>query len=128
MPNPSSALAASRMISRSESLPMTIATCGLSLMFVLMSAVVPVLLPGRDRNQLNFEDQCAVGRDVAVAGAAFAVGKLRRNKELPLRSDRHQLQRFGPAFDDAVHGKARRLAAAIGTVKFLAVDQNAAII
>src|ERR1700746_258670 len=85
------------------------------------------LLRLADREQFYFEDQGGSGADVC-AGAAIAVGEVGGDEELPLRSDWHQLQRFGPALDHAVHGEAGGLSALVGAVEFFAVDQGAAIV
>ena len=58
----------------------------------------------------------------------FAVSKIWRNEELILRTDFHQLKRFGPTFDHTADRKGRRLATFVGTVELGAVDQRAAII
>ena len=43
--------------------------------------------------------------------SAVAIGQIRRNEQLPLRSHRHQLQRLGPALDDSAHRERDRLTA-----------------
>ena len=80
-----------------------------------------------DRDQLDVKDKSFTGTDVSTC-AAIAVGEIGGNEELPLRSDRHQLQRFGPALDHASDGKRSRLSTLVRAVEFFAVDQRAAII
>src|SRR6266436_542048 len=77
---------------------------------------------GLDRHQLNFEDEGCVGADAAARTATSAIGKLRRNKQLPLRADGHELQGLRPTFDDAAHRKCRRLAVLVGAIEFCVVN------
>jgi hypothetical protein len=49
-----------------------------------------LLLLLADGEQLDFKNQCFSGADIA-AGAAIAVSKIGRDKQLPLRPDRHHL-------------------------------------
>src|SRR2546425_12443117 len=55
-----------------------------------------------NREELDIKTKGGVGRNVWRI-TSFAVAKVRRDDELPFRSDRHHLQRLDPAFDDAVH-------------------------
>src|SRR5215472_3560343 len=79
-----------------------------------------------DGDQLNFEHQCAVGRDGTAAG--LSVSKVRRNKKLPLGPGGHQLQCFRPSLDDAVEGEGHRFTVLGRAVKLRAVDKSAAIV
>jgi len=54
--------------------------------------------------QLHFKNKCRAGADVR-ASAAIAVTQLRGNKELPLRSYRHQQEGFRPTLDDSIDRK-----------------------
>ena len=58
---------------------------------------------------------------------ALSVGEAGRDDQLPLRTDRHELQRFLPAFNHTIYWKADRLAAAVRTVELRAVDESAAV-
>src|SRR6516162_8028474 len=80
-----------------------------------------------DGEQLNLEYKRGIRTDRG-AGLARAVGQVRRNKELPLGSHRHQWQRFGPTLDDSAHWQTRGLAALVRAVEFRAVDERAAIV
>ena len=80
-----------------------------------------------DRHQLDLEDERGVRADVGAC-AAFAVREGRRDEYLPLRSDRHELEHLGPALDDALHRERGRLAAFVGAVELLPVDERAAVL
>jgi hypothetical protein len=58
--------------------------------------------------QFDLETQSGMGRD-HVARAAFAIGQRRRAGQAGLAADLHALHPFGPAADDTVERKARRL-------------------
>src|ERR1039458_5889092 len=96
------------------------------LVFFALTLVVFRLV--HDRDQLDLKDQRLVGSNRAVGTSPFTVSQARRNKELPLRSYRHELQRLGPPFDHLTDSKRRRLSALVGAVKFRAIDERAAII
>src|SRR5882724_5294038 len=72
-----------------------------------------------NRNQLDFKDEGGTRRD-NPARATRAIGQIRRDKELPFRSHRHELQRLSPALDDATDWKSCRLAPLVRTVKLSA--------
>ena len=72
------------------------------------------------------EDECGVGRDVGVA--AFAVGEGGGDGELPFGAGVHELEGFGPAFDDAADAEGGGCAAFVGTVKLGAVYEGAAVV
>ena len=80
-----------------------------------------------DGQQLDVENQRRIRADLA-ARAAFAVSQIRRNVQLPLGSDRHQLQRLGPALDDLPDRERRGLAALVRAIELRAVDQRAAVV
>src|SRR5581483_1830597 len=80
-----------------------------------------------DGKQLHFKDQCGVGPDLRTR-LARSVGQFGRHKELPLRSDGHQLQRFRPSLDDLVYREAGRPAVLFGAVEFRIVQQRASVI
>ena len=54
------------------------------------------------RDQLDIKVEHGIGADGAAA--FFAVGQLGGNENLPFAAFLHQLQRFGPALDDGIHG------------------------
>src|SRR5579885_3863927 len=58
-----------------------------------------------DGKQLHFKDQCGVGPDLRTR-LARSVGPFGRHKELPLRSDGHQLPHYRPSLDDLVYREA----------------------
>src|ERR1700694_452020 len=80
-----------------------------------------------DREKFDLKNERGVGPDVR-AWAARAIGQLRWNEKLPLRSNRHDLKGFRPPFDDLTYREGRRLAALIRTVEFLAVNQRPFVI
>ena len=59
---------------------------------------------------------------------ALAVSKLVRDVEFVFRTNRHQLQTFGPTFDDAVERELDRLAALVAAVKNSTVNQRTLIV
>src|SRR5579859_3791639 len=87
---------------------------------------MPLLLR-LDRYQLDLKDQrCA--RSYVGTRAPIAICQIGRDEQLPLRSHGHQLQGFGPTLDDSIHPERDRLAALVGAVEFLAVDERPAIV
>ena len=74
--------------------------------------------------QLDLEVQRGVGRDHA-ARAALAVGNGGWAGQLGLATGLHALYALGPAGDHAVEGKLGGLAALVGAVELLAVEQGA---
>src|SRR3989442_5860494 len=89
------------------------------------SAARSLLLHGLQ--QLDLEDERRAGLDRGRR-AAVAVGDVRRADEATLSPNLHLLQRFGPAFDDAVQRERRRLSPLDGAVEHRAVDQGALIV
>src|SRR5713101_9592345 len=81
----------------------------------------------RDRDQFNFENQRGVRADV-LACTLRAISEIWRHKQLPFRTNRHQLQRLAPALDHFAYRKRHWFAALVGTVKLFAFDQRAAIV
>src|SRR5580658_4624909 len=80
-----------------------------------------------DREQLDFKNERGVRRDVgSVTGRA--VGEIRWDEKLPLRSDRHQLKGLRPPLDHSIYGECDRLAALVGAVKFRVVEESAFIV
>jgi len=77
--------------------------------------------------QLNFKQQCGVGRNHAP-GAAFAIGDGCGAGQLGFAAHLHALHAFGPAFDDAVQGELDGLVAFVGAVKFAAIGEGAAVV
>jgi hypothetical protein len=65
-----------------------------------------------DREQFDVENQRGIRADLA-ARTALAIGQVRGNKELPLRSYRHELQGFRPSLDDLTDREGRGLAALV---------------
>src|ERR1700730_5405334 len=80
--------------------------------FERLFAILPL-----NRQQLHLKHQGSVWPDVG-ARATRPVAKFRRNEKLPLRSRRHELQRFCPPLDDSTHREGRRLASLVGAVEF----------
>ena len=79
-----------------------------------------------DLNQLELKIQDRIGRD-AAAGAAAAISQLRRYRQFPLVALLHQRQRLGPALDDLVGRKGRRLATLHRRIEDRAVNQRARV-
>src|SRR5215467_6121922 len=79
-----------------------------------------------DGNQLDFKNQQFIWFDPRAA--AIAVGKIAGNKELPFRSDRHELQSFRPTLNDPGDREGCGLVAFVRAIEFVAVDEGAAII
>ena len=63
-----------------------------------------------------------------AAGAAGAVGQVGRNRELPLRAGRHELEGLDPAGDHAAHGEGGGLSAVDRTVEDRPVDERAMVV
>src|SRR5450755_2706607 len=97
------------------------------LLFALVFFALIVFWFLLNREQFDLEDQGRVRPNVG-ARAPVRVSKIRRNKELPFRSDGHELERFRPPFNDLTDAKGRRLSALVGAVKLRAIDQSAAVI
>src|SRR6266849_3413837 len=76
-----------------------------------------------DAEQLDFEDQRGVRRDLA-AGARGAIAEIGRNRQPVFRADAHQLQAFRPARDDTVERERRRLAAVVRAVENGAIGER----
>jgi hypothetical protein len=79
-----------------------------------------------DVEQFDFEHQHLVRTD--RRRRLLAIGQLRRDPELELGTDRHQLQALGPARDHALQRHHRRLATIVGAVEGLAVQQGALVV
>src|SRR5262245_3715306 len=81
-----------------------------------------------DGEQLDFEDERGVGRD-DVAGAALAVGQVRRNGQLALAADFHAGDAFVPALDHFAPAKRKieRHVAVFAAVELLTVGQPAGV-
>src|SRR5713101_3703462 len=78
-----------------------------------------------NRQQLHFKNQRRVRTNIP-ARASLRVSQRRGNEQLPLRSHRHQLQRFCPALDHSIYRKRCRLATLIRAIEFRAVDETPA--
>src|SRR5438309_11145569 len=76
-----------------------------------------------NRHQLHFKDQRRSRCDVRT-GLPITAGEIRRNEQLPLRSYRHHLQRFGPTLTYAAAWARRRLAAFVRAAHFLAANHR----
>src|SRR6478735_10609641 len=74
-----------------------------------------------DRQQLDVENQCGVGRN-DTAGAALSIAELRRNDQRSLAADLHGGHALIPAGDDALHadGKLEGRAAVDGRIELSA--------
>src|SRR5208282_1391731 len=81
-----------------------------------------------DREQFDLKNQSRIGLNSTALLPPLAIGKVRRDEELPLRSHGHELQRFCPPFDNLTDSKRRRLSALVGTVKFRAIDESATVV
>src|SRR3954469_15264685 len=77
--------------------------------------------------KLDLEVQGRIRRDNATARAALAIGQGRGTDELRLAARLHHLHALGPAADDAVERKFRRLAALVRAVELAAVRESAAV-
>src|SRR6266849_4008649 len=80
-----------------------------------------------NRQQLHLKNQRGVRTNIP-ARASLRVSQRRGHEQLPLRSHRHQLQRFRPALDHSIYRKRCRLATLIGAVEFRAVDQSPTVV
>src|SRR3954462_14777934 len=78
--------------------------------------------------KLDLEVQGRIRRDHTTARAALAIGRRGRTDELRLAAWLHHLHALGPAADDAVERKFRRLAALVGAVELAAVRESAAVV
>lgn len=79
-----------------------------------------------DVDQLDLEDQHAVGRDGSAA--LVAVAERGRDIERPLVARAHQLQRLDPAGDQPFQGEGRRRPALVRRIEHLARDQLALVV
>mmetsp|Transcript_16119 Transcript_16119/g.42593 ORF Transcript_16119/g.42593 Transcript_16119/m.42593 type:complete len:202 (+) Transcript_16119:108-713(+) len=80
-----------------------------------------------DFQQLHLEDKCRTTGDLAT-GTAVAVGEIGGDVHLPLVALHHELHGLGPALDDLVGSKGRRIAALVGGVELRAIDQRARVV
>src|SRR5260370_16125966 len=59
-----------------------------------------------DGEQLHFKNERRAGANARTrVRSAISISEVRGNKELPLRSYRHDLESLSPAFNDARHGE-----------------------
>ncbi len=58
-----------------------------------------------------------------MSGTALPISELVRDEEFVLRADRHELESFGPTFDNAIEGEGDRLASFVGAIEDGAVDE-----
>jgi len=56
-------------------------------------------LPSFDRNEFNIENESGIRADGRAGSAALTVCEIRRDIELPLGADGHELNRFRPTLD-----------------------------
>src|SRR5580692_2588071 len=98
-----------------------------TLVLFLVWALVLILILGLDREQFHFKNEGGIRANVGAL-SAFAVSQIGRNHELPLGPDGHELKGFGPALDHSADRKRRGLAALVGAVKFLAIDERAFVV
>ena len=89
---------------------------------MVKTGALPPAPPRLDR-QFHFENERGIGPNFP-AGSAFAIGEIRGNEKLVLGSGLHHLQRFRPAFDNAIDREARGLTAFVGTVEFRSIEQR----
>src|SRR5436190_17068619 len=68
------------------------------------------LLGFLDPQQFHFKNKRGIRPDERI-GSAFAIRELRRDEQLPLVADLHQLQRLDPSGNNAIHLERDRLAA-----------------
>ena len=83
-----------------------------------------LLLLAFDGKKFDFEDEGGKRSDLP-SGPLPTVGELGRNGELPLRTNRHELQSFGPTGDHAADLKFRWLLALHRAIQHLSVNQAA---
>src|SRR5690606_17261369 len=76
--------------------------------------------------QLDFEDESFVWPNGTTC-TALTVGQVRWDVEHPLGAFLHELERFRPTGDHAVHWELRRFAALDRAVEFRTVDQGSAV-
>src|SRR5690606_34641102 len=82
--------------------------------------------PSLNVDELHVEDQHACGG--ARTTRLVAVRQVARNPEAVLGSLRHQLDAFGPALDDLIQAKGRRLAPHHGAVEHLPLRRPAGVV
>ena len=78
-------------------------------------------------NQFYFKDQDRIRPD-DFSRSPRAVREVRRDKELPFVAFLHELQRLGPAGNNAIHLKSRRLTPFVRAVELGPVDKRPAVI
>src|SRR6266481_8927398 len=82
-----------------------------------------------DGEQLHFKNERRAGANARTrVRSAISISEVRGNKELPLRSYRHELQSLGPAFNDSRHRKCLRMATLVGTIELRAVKKSATVV
>src|SRR5229473_5423934 len=81
-----------------------------------------------DRNEFDIENERGIRADGRAGSAALTVCELRRDIELPLGADGHELNRFRPTLNDPANGNLQWFAALIGTIEFGIVHKSAAIV
>src|SRR6266436_6264877 len=81
-----------------------------------------------DRNEFDIENESGIRADGRAGSAALTVCEIRRDIELPLGADGHELNRFRPTLDDPANGNLQWFAALIGTIEFGIVHKGAAIV
>ena len=75
--------------------------------------------------ELDIEDECAAG---APAAGIIPVSEVCRNPEAALFANLHELEAFGPSFDDAVEREARRAAALHRAIEEFAIGLPAGVV
>ena len=80
-----------------------------------------------DLQQVDLENEGLIWPD-ETACSAWAVGEVRRDKELDFSTLLEELEPLGPAGDDAIEGKLDWLIVLVGTVELGAVDERAAVV
>src|SRR6266404_7022929 len=81
----------------------------------------------QDGEQLYLEDKRCVRSDTTTV-APLTIGEVGGNEDLPLGTDRHQLESLGPAFDNSRYRQGRRLVALIGAVDLCPVEESAPVV
>ena len=79
------------------------------------------LLFAVDGNQFHFENQCGM-RTNFLSRSASAISKIRGDEEFILIADSHELQCFGPAFDDSTYTKINRFSSINGTIENRSIE------
>ena len=80
-----------------------------------------------DLQKLDFKDEGLTWANVSTC-SGITISEIGWDEELVLGTDGHELQTFGPAFDDFLHAKGDRLTALHRAVEDFTADECAMVV